>query len=300
MNGVVDSPDPGQGRRRGISLTGLNHFLKRELPGLHDFLKRNLVPRARSGAGLVTARIPWVRRSGLIIERMEVDLVLSRIAPAKPLRVLDIGSHHGELLDILELHPDRHRCQVICVEPERSNIAVLKARVRCFRRLDVTLCPVAISDRSGAKPFFTASASTLFTCSEDWKVAFPDFFKDSREVAVPCLTISDLALRYSISSEPSFDFVKIDTEGHDLAVLSSLLASPITADALMFEIGFHHDLDTVEGCELLRAAGYAELYVFARTGLPTTYIGEWQGVTQLADLRSTGRLLAGNIVAFRS
>lgn len=40
----------------------------------------------------------------LIIERMEVDLVFSRLHAKHNLRIMDVGAHHGEFLDILELH----------------------------------------------------------------------------------------------------------------------------------------------------------------------------------------------------
>jgi hypothetical protein len=36
----------------------------------------------------------------LIIERMEIDFIFSRFIKKKTLRILDVGAHHGEFLDI--------------------------------------------------------------------------------------------------------------------------------------------------------------------------------------------------------
>jgi hypothetical protein len=39
-------------------------------------------------------------QNSLIIERMEIDFVFSRFLYKKKIRILDIGAHHGEFLDI--------------------------------------------------------------------------------------------------------------------------------------------------------------------------------------------------------
>ncbi len=229
---------------------------------------------------------------------MEVDLVLSRLTTKRTLRIADVGSHFGEMLEILQLHPDRHFCDVVAVEPEASNLRMLKARVPTLCRLRVRVCPVAISDVSERRPFFTASETTLFTCTPEWKAAFPDAFARSKDVEVECLTFSDLMRVFSIPATPAFDFAKIDTEGHDLNVLRSLLTSPAVFNSVMFEIGLD-DVLTGTACELLQSSGLSEMYVFARVGPATTYVGEWRSVEHLSGLRAEGRLDSGNIVAFR-
>lgn len=242
-------------------------------------------------------RLPSLRRSGLIIEHMEIDLVLSRVPHGKPVVALDIGAHHGELLDILELHPEGRRGTVVCVEPEATNIAVLRRRRPWYRRLDVEICPYAVSNAPGRRTFYTASETTLFTTTPEWKRHFPDHFSQSREVEVTCLTVTEIAAHSALLKDGHVDLVKIDTEGHDVAVITSLLDSPLVADAVMFEAGLD-DAETARGCALLAEAGHQELYLFARTGIPTTFVGEWAGEGHLADLRRQGRFDCGNVVAF--
>ena len=233
----------------------------------------------------------------LIIERMEVDLALSRLHEKRRLRVLDVGAHHGEFLDIFEGCHSEHVFDVICVEPLQENLIQLRNRLSRYKRLSVTICDVAISDVGGTKTFYQGSSSTLFTCTPEWMEYFPEEFTYPKEVPIRCMTFADLFAEFSIDKDPSFDFIKIDTEGHDLNVLRSMIAAQIRPFAIMFEIG--HDLRAVENAvELLNNSGFAEFYVFARTGIPTTYIGEWQGLKQLQVLRDAGRLKAGNVVGF--
>jgi len=233
----------------------------------------------------------------IIIERMEVDLALSRLHAKRRLRVVDVGAHHGEFLDIFERCHGEHLFDVICVEPLSENVMELRNKVGRYRRLSIVICDVAISDVSGEKTFYQGSESTLFTCTAKWRDYFPEYFEDPKEVGVRCMTFADLFVEFGIDKDIPFDFIKVDAEGHDLNVLRSMVAAQIRPFAVMFEIG--HDLNAVENAvKLLADNGFTEFFIFARTGIPTTYVGEWQGLKRLQELRETGRLKAGNVVGF--
>lgn len=238
-------------------------------------------------------------RRMLIIEHMEVDLVFSRLFDKPHLRILDIGAHHGEFLDIFELHNHPHTYEVICVEPMAENVTRLQAKTRQLQRVRATVCPVAISSESGHRPFYAGSADTLFTCSTDWKDHFPDHFRDAREITTECLTPTDLARRFGVDIHRPFDFIKIDTEGHDLQVLRALVNDDVQSSAIMFEVGPRLD-DVASSVNLLRDCAFSEFYIFGRGGIPTLFIGEYSGQEQLATLRKQGRLDAGNVVAFHT
>ena len=213
------------------------------------------------------------------------------------MRVIDIGAHYGEFLDIFEFHDHHHTYEVICVEPMPENVVTLRAKLRRLQRVRVILCPVAISNSSGPRTFFQGSADTLFTCTESWKATFPEYFATVQEVTVECLTPIDLAQRFRLDLQAPFDFIKIDTEGHDLHVLHALIAAQVQAFAVMFEVG--PDLGEVAAAvDLLRRQGFDEFYVYGRHGIATLYIGPYQGEQHLNDLRREGRLDAGNVVAF--
>jgi len=242
-------------------------------------------------------RLKKIASSPLIIEHMEVDFVFSRLYDKKHLRIVDIGAHHGEFCDILERHNDEHSYEMICVEPMPENIEVLKAKIGKYRRVKVNLCECAISDMSGTRTFFTADSSTLFTTTPEWKTNFSNNFKNSHDVEVECFTVKDLFSSKLIKAFPPFDFIKIDAEGHDLNIIHSLADAKIRPFALMFEIDPRLE-QTIAGIEFLNQEGYSELYVFGRTGIPTTYIGEYESQQKLEQLFLSGRFNTGNIVAF--
>ena len=283
--------DDEQGKRRQSSPAA-------PLGAARRVFDREIVPRVMTRVSPVVAALRPPSRAHLAIERMEVDFVLSRLGGRSNLRVVDIGAHHGELLDILYLHPDRPMCDVICAEPEHSNLRVIRTRLPFYRRFHVLLRPVGVSDTSGTRTFFTASETTLFTCTPEWKSAFPDAFRATAEVDVHCLTFSDLLQSCGVAPTTRIDFVKVDTEGHDLNVIRSIVQSRVLVDAVMFEIGL--DDEAAEcACELLDAHGFDEIYIFARVGATTTYVGDRRSSGDLDDLRECGKLSAGNIVAFR-
>ena len=232
-----------------------------------------------------------------IIEHMEVDLVFSRLHSKHHLRVLDIGAHHGEFLQIFASHDHLHSYDVICVEPLASNVAKLKSTLRHLRNVRTTVCPVAISDHEGWKTFYKGSADTLFTCTESWKQSFPAEFARHTEHQVECLPPKKLATRFRVDLQTPFDFLKIDTEGHDYHVLRSLLDAGVTSFAIMFEIGPALE-DVQSAVQLLQVRGFSEFYVFGRAGIATLFIGEYEGLNHLVTLRLQGRLDAGNVVAF--
>jgi hypothetical protein len=136
-----------------------------------------------------------------------------------------------------------------------------------------------------------------FTCSENWKSIFPDHFKNIQNHTIECLTIDDLAKKYSIPEREHFDLIKIDVEGHDINVIKSFCDSNITCTSIIFEIPYN--LKEIKiSLDLLKQKGFSEFFVFGRTGIPTTYIGEFISVDHINNLYSSGRIQVGNIVGF--
>lgn len=232
-----------------------------------------------------------------IIEHMEVDFALSRVWEKRDLKILDIGAHHGEFLDIFGTFNHLHKWSVHCVEPLARNRKFLKRKARKYKNVTAYIIPEGVSDVSGQKTFFLGSADTLFTCNSEWKNIFPEHFTDSREISINCLTVSELASRYSIPNNEHFDLIKVDVEGHDVNVIDSFCKSGITCTAIIFEIS--EDCKKTSRCiELLRKKGFNEFYTFGRIGIPTTFIGEYVDEVQQNKLFQSGRIAGGNIVGF--
>jgi FkbM family methyltransferase len=206
---------------------------------------------------------------------------------------------HGEFLDIFEQHNHPHTYSVTCVEPMPKNLKVLQSKINEYRRVQAVVCPVAISDVTETKTFFEGNADKLFTCDKSWLQENPKYFKNPIEVKIDCLTMVDLAKKYNIDINEPFDFIKIDTEGHDLNVIKSLLSANIKTFAVMFEIRSNLS-DIIAAVDLLTEHGFNELYVFGRKGIHTLYIGEYKGGEQLHELRQKRRLDAVNVIAFHN
>lgn len=237
------------------------------------------------------------RKSPIVIEHMEIDFILSGLFDKYNLRILDIGAHHGEICDILERHNDDHRFDMICIEPLLENYLVLNKKAKKYKRINLQLFNIAISDKSGISTFYQGSSSTLFSKTPEWKEIFSNEFSSVKEVNVECYSVKDFIDKYQIDTRNQFDFIKIDTEGHDLHVLKSICDAEIKSYAIMFEIDPRFE-ETSRGIDVLKTIGFSNFFIFCRTGIPTTYIGEYQGLQQLQDLKEKGKLDAGNVVAF--
>lgn len=234
----------------------------------------------------------------LIIERMEVDLVVSRLQGKPHLRILDIGSHHGELLDILERLHGSHIHNAVCVEPFAANVRTIRSKRRGYRRVSPFVIQAAVSDVTERKTFIVGSADTLITCSSEHAERFGEHFASPSRFEVDGYTVADLFRRFEIPREPRLDLVKVDVEGHDMEVVRSFIESGIDTFALMFEVcETARETDEIVG--LLTAAGFREFFLFGRSGISTNYLGEYPGEVFLEELLRSGRITTGNVVAIR-
>ncbi|MBP0597950.1 FkbM family methyltransferase [Herbaspirillum sp. LeCh32-8] len=232
-----------------------------------------------------------------IIEHMEVDFALSRVVDKRLLRILDIGSHHGEFLDIFGTFNHWHNWQVFCVEPLAQNRREIEKKIKKYPNVKASILPIGVSDVSEVKTFYLGHTDTLFTCNQNWVQSFSRDFKDSRSLEIRCLTVDDMASEFGIERGARFDLVKIDVEGHDANVIQSFCDSSLSATALMFEVSL--DMERIDECmSMLRAKGFDEFVLFGRTGIPTSHIGEVSGPDEIHQLFKSGKIGVGNIVAF--
>lgn len=234
-----------------------------------------------------------------IIEHMEVDFALSRLYDRVDLLVFDIGAHHGEFLDIFGGFNHWHKWNVYCVEPLEENIRRIEKKISRYHNVNATLIPFGVSDVSGEKEFYLGDEDTLFTCSPDWRNQFPENFKITKIHNIDCLTITEIIERIGVAEDTLFDLVKVDVKGHDLNVIKSFCDSKINSRSIIFETP--SNTETASECvDVLRAKGFDEFYIFGRTGIPTTYIGEYVDHRHLERLYTSGRILVSNIVGFSS
>jgi len=233
---------------------------------------------------------------------MEVDFVLSRLVGQKKIRVLDVGAHYGEMIQILRRATHRHHFEVICIEPLPANLRIL--RRKAFRtslrpNFKIQVIPAALSNFNGLATFYVGSEDALVTNSARHMERFAEDFIDHQEIEIQCIQAKELERQFSVSFDIEFDLVKIDIEGQDLIALDSLLSSGLTSKCIMIEFhfadGYFHPIS-----KLLSNYDYSEQYLFVRDGISTTYVGNFSNDKLLQKWAEDGLDFYGNCIAFRN
>lgn len=154
-------------------------------------------------------RLSYVRRGLPHGCHQLVDI--DRLLPATPLQVIfDVGAHHGGAARAFRRRYPAAR--IVCFEPVPSNVAHLRL-LEERGRLDVM--PFALGDKDGeARLVVNASADSMSTVRAD----------GSEGISVTVRTLTSCCTELGIER---IDYLKIDTEGHDLAVLRG--AEPMLA-----------------------------------------------------------------------
>jgi len=107
---------------------------------------------------------------------------------------------------------------------------------------------VAISDHAGKVTLFLSGAQLTSPGHEVWE---RDDIAGAEQVAVPCLTLDEIA-----AAEGLPDLVKVDTEGHEAAVLRGA-AGVLAAGRASWLTEFHSAGLRQECAAILEAAGYS-------------------------------------------
>ena len=92
---------------------------------------------------------------------MEIDFIFSRLIKKKKLRILDIGAHHGEFLDIfsnLQFGKIRQNFEIFCFEPFVKNFGIIKKKLNYLDgNIKVHIYNFAISNKTEKKFFYIGS-----------------------------------------------------------------------------------------------------------------------------------------------
>src|SRR5262245_22069244 len=192
--------------------------------------------------------------------------------------LIDVGAHHGTALEpFLDAG-----WQVLAFEPIEANRRRLAERFAGRPRLEVR--PEAVSSGSGTRTLHLAlrpdgSPHEYYHSLEH----LPDdaWHRKGGRVAVPAVSLDDLAARGEVPRRVGF--LKIDTEGHDLAVLRG--AATLDCDVVSVEFwGAGHALGKSPSppeqmIELLRQRGYTSYVAVCHHGEALTLrFSTWRGV----------------------
>ncbi|MBP7272845.1 MAG: FkbM family methyltransferase [Saprospiraceae bacterium] len=129
--------------------------------------------------------------------------------------IYDVGANEGLLTEVFLQYGN-----VIAVEPDEFSQRVLKYRFLKHKKF--RLLPLAISNKNGEQHFFVQqSGSALNTLSEKWRTIIEDgkfgFSNQFSKHAVKTVTLDSLIQKFGMPN-----YIKIDTEGHELAVIQGL------------------------------------------------------------------------------
>jgi FkbM family methyltransferase len=242
-------------------------------------------------------------QNSLIIERMEIDFVFSRFIYKKKIRILDIGAHHGEFLDIfsnLKFGSIRQSFEVFCFEPFVNNFKIIKKKIKNLsKNVRTHVYNLAISDTSEKKLFYVGSSDTLVTCEKHWTRKFKKNFSNYKKISMECITFEDFIKLYKFDSLSEIDFLKIDVEGHDFVVLNNILETNIKINSVMIEFDANNLIATKKIINYLKIKKFVQIFIFGRSGIYTSYIGPYVADNKLKKIITENKIQGGNIVAFQ-
>ncbi len=140
--------------------------------------------------------------------------VAARLIKRKVPVIIDVGAHHGEWslalgsqLERSGVHGEFH-----LVEPSPSSVE----RLRALQRSDFRLHPVALGRKQEERVLFEPAPGSLLSSLHRRSDSFlpPDI--QCRETSVPVVTLDELLASLCVDT---VDFLKLDTEGHELEIL---------------------------------------------------------------------------------
>lgn len=140
-------------------------------------------------------------------EKAFMTILREEVTPG--MTALDVGANIGYATLIMALKVG-DAGKVIAVEPVKKNFDVLVKNVELNNYRNVECHNIALSNSSGSKTFYETKASNLG--------ALNPAVKYSKKKKLPVLDASEFLEKQNICP----DFIKMDIEGHEVEVLSSL------------------------------------------------------------------------------
>jgi len=160
---------------------------------------------------------------------------------------IDIGANVGLYTAELLKHYDK----IICVEPISSHYQLLKEK---FSSSNVEILNCLVSSKEGVIPFY--ECDTISTVEPSW-IANSRFSKNytwKNPVLTQSITLDSIIEKYGQS-----DFIKIDVEGHEFAVLQGL--TKIFPEIIAFEWAIESIESTISCIAYLKEKNYIEFYI---------------------------------------
>ena len=235
-----------------------------------------------------------------IIEHMEIDFVLSRLHTQKKIKLLEIGSHKGELFNILSHNNFSQYFYITFVEPNPQSYKMLKKKYRFKLKkfIKATFYNFGISNTDGVSIFYSPSVSSaLFTLKKDNLDKFNLQNEKINELEINTYTIETLLNKKKFINN-YYDIIKIDAEGFDYEIVKQIIDNNINFKSLMIEL----DLTNLELLfNIFNKLEKYTPYIFLRDGIKTLTVEKIYNKIDFQKLinfyqKQTFNEIAGNIV----
>jgi FkbM family methyltransferase len=202
-------------------------------------------------------------------EDLIVDFVLTVMGRSKP-SYLDIGAYHPTQLSNTYLFY-RKGGRGVLVEPDPD----LCRAIRRLRRTDVCLnAGVGVTPAAKAN-FYIMTTRTLNTFSKEEAERYQSYGNQKIEIVIeiPLLTLEDILRKYF---HPCPDFISLDAEGLDLAILKSLDLNRFRPAVFCIEtIKYTEDKSELKNLKILEISDIMEsqgYMTYADTHINTIYV----------------------------
>jgi FkbM family methyltransferase len=219
------------------------------------------------------------------------------------LRILDIGAHHGEFLNIfsnLKFDNISQNFEIFCFEPFNKNFNIIKNKLNFLNKnIKAKIYNFAISDKTEKKIFYIGKSDTLVTCESNWLKKFKKDFSSYKKLSMQCLTFCDFVKKFDFDITKDIDLLKIDVEGHDFIVLINVLENNLKIKSVMIEFEIDYIFKTTSIIKYLISKKFSKIFIFGRSGIYTSYIGEYINLNHFLKVIKKNKILAGNLVAFK-
>jgi FkbM family methyltransferase len=241
-------------------------------------------------------KFKYIGKKTKIIEHMEIDFMLSRLHKNKKISILEIGSHLGEIFNIVLGNNFNQNFNIVCIEPNPDSFEKLKKKYtyKIKRFAKVTFYNIGISSVDNILPFYSpANNSALFTLNKENLDKFELGNQKIRVVDVETYKIETL-LNEKKYIENYYDIIKIDAEGSDYQIANQIIDNSITFDSMMVELD-ESNLNLLS--YVFNNLKSYSTYIFLRDGITTLTIEKINSVEMITNLINYNQKYANNLVA---
>ena len=263
----------------------MNRLAKWLAPLLSPLLMRPPLDRALRLAGIYLDILQGKGAGAGWDLRSEVMTAARFLRAPQPL-IFDIGANRGEWSEAMLKLVGAYSPRLFLFEPSSACQAIL--RQRSFPRS--VLIPAAVGEQAGEAELTAPAPGSPVASLYPRRDTYHQFGEHAHRETVPVVTVDDIMAEYALEQ---INFMKVDVEGHELAVLRGArqALSKQRIAALSFEFGsgqinariFFHDF-----WDLLHPLGY-DLHRICPGGA-LVHIGEYY--EDLESFRGVSNYLA--------